>query len=69
MLCRAATGDLKGVMAVALHTQQGALSCAAQVICWVLGEYGVLAPGGARVVMERLVDLAEGQSLPEEVPL
>ena len=38
-----------------------------QVICWVLGEYGVLAPGGARVVVERLVDLAEGQSLPEEV--
>ena len=40
---------------------------AAQVICWVLGEYGVLAPGGARVVVEKLVDLAEGQSLPEEV--
>lgn len=39
----------------------------AQVICWVLGEYGVLAPGGARAVVERLVDLAEGQALPEEV--
>ena len=34
----------------------------------MLGEYGVLAPGGARVVVERLLDLAEGQALPEEVP-
>lgn len=33
----------------------------------MLGEYGVLAPGGARAVVERLVDLAEGQALTEEV--
>ncbi|CAL8463047.1 g2581 [Coccomyxa elongata] len=38
-----------------------------KVICWVLGEYGTLAPGGAPAVLERLVDLAEGQALPDEV--
>ncbi|KAK9907437.1 hypothetical protein WJX75_003646 [Coccomyxa subellipsoidea] len=38
-----------------------------KVICWVLGEYGGLAPGGAIAVVERLVDLAEGQALPDEV--
>ncbi|CAK0784933.1 hypothetical protein CVIRNUC_008138 [Coccomyxa viridis] len=38
-----------------------------KVISWVLGEYGVLAPGGARAVTERLVDLAEGQALEDEV--
>lgn len=33
----------------------------------MLGEYGTLAPGGAPAVVERLVDLAEGQALPDEV--
>lgn len=33
----------------------------------MLGEYGGLAPGGAVAVVERLVDLAEGQALPDEV--
>lgn len=33
----------------------------------MLGEYGTLAPGGAPAVLERLVDLAEGQALPDEV--
>ena len=43
------------------------LTASMQVISWVLGEYGVLAPGGARAVTERLVDLAEGQALEDEV--
>ncbi len=38
-----------------------------QVICWVLGEYGALAPGGAQAAIERLMDLAETQALPDEV--
>ncbi len=33
----------------------------------MLGEYGGLAPGGPAAVVERLVDLAEGTALPEEV--
>jgi hypothetical protein len=37
------------------------------VICWVLGEYGPLAPGGAQAAVDKLVDLAEGQALSEEV--
>ena len=38
-----------------------------QVICWVLGEYGTLAPGGAAAAIERLVDVAERNALSEEV--
>lgn len=33
----------------------------------MLGEYGTLAPGGAPAVVERLMDLAEGCALPDEV--
>ena len=39
----------------------------AQVICWVLGEYGTLAPGGAAAAIDRLVDVAERNALGEEV--
>ena len=33
----------------------------------MLGEYGSLAPGGAAAAVEKLVDLAEAQALPDEV--
>ena len=47
----------------ARHRQTAALARIAQVACWVLGEYGALAEGGATAARDRLVAVGEAAAL------
>lgn len=38
-----------------------------QVACWVLGEYGALAPGGAAAARDRLVATGEAAALSDPI--
>lgn len=44
-----------------------AISCAAQVICWVLGEYGTLADIPVDSVIDKLVGILDTQNVTDAV--
>lgn len=48
---------------ICLKSKRGQCCLETQVIIWVLGEYGELAPGGVSAVVDRLCYLADAASL------